>query len=137
MRVEDLETEEDMFWWWLSAVNPIAYFDYRNYLTAEDRGEKSEKAVAAGFVYGSIVAGAHALSGGGAYNIYNVINATRPGFREVFVTKQHIAKTLVTGGVRAAKKSAPLITVLGMYGAVRSYFHHLADLDWVPDLYTV
>lgn len=137
MRFEDLESDEDIFWWYMEAVNPVGYFDYRDYMTADRRAEKAEKAVAAAIIYGSATHGVYALTGGGAYNLYNLLNATRPGIREVFVVKQHIAKTIITGGLRVAKKSAPAITVLGMYGAVRSYFHHLADLDWVPDLYTV
>ena len=137
MRFEDLETEEDIFWFYVEALNPVTYFDYRNYSTAERRGEKAEKAVLASVIYGSAAAGAHAFTGGGAHNLYNLVNATRPGAMHVWAAKQHIVKTVATGALHAVKKSAFPFTVMGMYAGVRGYFHHLARLDWVPDLYQV
>lgn len=53
---------------------------------------------------------------------------------------QFTAKTAVNTG-RLAVRSVPVVTaftvVAGMYMGVRRYFHHLASLDWVPDVYQV
>jgi hypothetical protein len=44
-------------------------------------------------------------------------------------------------GGRVLRSAGPRLVqagvLVGMYMGVRSYFHHLASLDWVPDLYTI
>ena len=44
-------------------------------------------------------------------------------------------------GGRVLRRTGPTLlagaVVAGMYMGVRTYFHHLASLDWVPDLYTI
>ena len=44
-------------------------------------------------------------------------------------------------GGRILRRTGPTLLagamVAGMYMGVRSYFHHLASLDWVPDVYAI
>jgi hypothetical protein len=103
MRFEDLETEEDIFWFYMEAINPVGYFDYRNYTTAQGRGEKAEKAVVAASLFSAATSGVYALSGGGAHNIYNIVNASRPGIVHAWAVKQHIWKTVAVQGGHVAR----------------------------------
>ena len=129
MRMEDLETEEDILRWNLEAINPFGYFDIDKYETPEGRVEKAEKALYVAFLFSAGAWGVYGLTGGGAHNPYHLVQSMRPGLREVWASKQHIYRTVAKGGFTAAKGAArvaptvAIVTVPVVVAGTGAYYY--------------
>ena len=135
-RAKNLEDNEDVFWYFAEVLNPLSYLDSVILdPTTEKISAKGEHAAVAAGLFGIPVYATWLLSGGGATPV--AARGARPGMLAMYAAKQHIQKTVLVGATRAVRKSLPVALVTGMYLGVRGYYHHLASLDWVPDLYTI
>ena len=136
-RMKDLEDKSDVFWYYASVLNPLSYLDSFILDPSEEKVKTKAEHAAVGYALYSIPThAAWMLSGGGA--THTAARGARPGWLIAQASKKHIQSTVVQAAYQSARPVlAPAAAVAGMYYGVRSYFHHLASLDWVPDLYII
>lgn len=132
MRMHEIEDLEDGAYYWASVFNPVGQFQF---VLNQDRdfAEFVEHKVAGAAVVGSVVYGLNAISTGSTLPSLGFVDS----YMLAHGIKSHVQKTVVSTAVRAATSLTPAIGIAAMYYGVRSYFHHLASLDWVPDLYQI